>query len=307
MTFQEFLQKIEPLQAWRECYPRIYRDMERYGSPKVAAAAAVAAIEWVSDDYRNAPATARNIYTAVCKAREFDFPTLFIAPDLLAAVSETEPPGDLLWQEIKLPFEAGALCLPRGALRHPTDGACEILGWARIPAEEVLQFAPGRPKVKLSEDIFTVWTGLAEKENFPLLDTVLNAKTSPQLGDRSAPGVSTGQNRAGSYEFPLAENENEFLQQLRGIVFGALLAIEARPTLLSHGRRVGSHKKSHREIWEPNIIGRDYRIVRECGGDAGTHASPRLHWRRGHYRNQPYGAGRSQIRRIWIEPALIGE
>lgn len=39
---------------------------------------------------------------------------------------------------------------------------------------------------------------------------------------------------------------------------------------------------------------------------AGTHASPRLHWRRGHFRNQAYGVKHSERKVIWIEPTLIG-
>lgn len=34
--------------------------------------------------------------------------------------------------------------------------------------------------------------------------------------------------------------------------------------------------------------------------------SIKTHWRRGHFRDQPYGEGRSKIRNIWIAPMLIG-
>lgn len=48
----------------------------------------------------------------------------------------------------------------------------------------------------------------------------------------------------------------------------------------------------------------DYRIKREHGVPEGTHASPVMHWRRGHYRRQRYGPGNSQFKTIVIEPVL---
>lgn len=308
MTFQDVLRAIEEQypDLWRVCYPRLYRDTGRYGSPKIIPAAIAVSVQWVADDIRNAPASTKNIYLAACKAREFDFPTLFVAPELLAAVAETDPPADLLWQEIELPFEASALVLPRGALRHHGGGFCEAIGWARIRAGEMLQFGKERQPVKLQEDVFIVFTGLTQDEGFPLLDAVLNASTLPRVSDSPTQGTHTTPAREGIYELPLAPSESQFLAQCRALVFGLLLAMEARPALLSRGRKVGSHKKSRREMWEPNVVGRDYRIVRERGPATGTHTSPRMHWRRGHWRQQPFGAGRSQIRRIWIEPALVG-
>ena len=38
-----------------------------------------------------------------------------------------------------------------------------------------------------------------------------------------------------------------------------------------------------------------------------THASPRLHLRRGHIRTQRYGTGLEKSKRIWIEPTLVGK
>lgn len=231
---------------------------------------------------------------------------MFVAPDLLAAVAETDPPADLLWQEIALPFEAGALVLPRGALRHPDGATCEAIGWARIRAGEMLQFGKEWQPVKLQEDVFVVFTGLTGDEGFPLLDSVLNASTSPRVGDIHTPGVYMTPTREGVYELPLAPSESQFLAQCRALIFGLLLAMEARPALLARGRKVGSHKKSRREMWEPNIVGRDYRIVRERIQSTGTHAGPRMHWRRGFWRRQKHGPHLTLVKTIWIEPTLVG-
>ncbi|MGH8679601.1 MAG: hypothetical protein ACREUQ_14780 [Burkholderiales bacterium] len=303
----EVLERTEP-ELWTICYPRIYRDAGRYGSPKAQAAGYATAASWMRDHQMNAPATVRNIYLAACQARQFNFPTLFLASDLLAAISETDAPGDTDWRGIKLPYPAGVLMLPQGALNHPANGAIDFIGWARIEAETTLSFDRDYPAVKTEHDIFITWTGLRQALNYPLHDTVLNASTHPTIGGQPAAGVHTTPTREGIFELPLAVGEQEFLAQCRQLVFNVLLALDARPQLAgSPGRKVGATKKgARREIWEPTIVGRDYRIVRARSGEAGTHASPRLHWRRGHYRNQAYGPGRTQHRRIWLEPVLVG-
>jgi len=59
------------------------------------------------------------------------------------------------------------------------------------------------------------------------------------------------------------------------------------------------------KLWEPRWIGKNYRITRARRG-GGTHASPRLHIRNGHWRMQPCGPRADGLRRLrWIEPCLV--
>lgn len=307
MDAKGIIQTIEATQPdlWRRCYPRLYQADGNYGSPKIPAAVHATALHWVGTDYRGAPATARNVYLAFCVAQQYQQPVLHIAPQLLAAIGQTEPPADLLWTEMPLPFEAATLMLPRGAMYHPTDGEVLFLSYARIRAGRVLQVEQW-PAVKLEQDVFIVYTGLADKPGMPMLDTVLNAATEPHIGDSHQPGQHAFPARNGYYELPIAAGESEFLQQCRSLVFSLLLAVESRPALISHGRKTGTHPKSQREIWTPNVIGREFRVGRERGEVSHEHASPRMHWRRGHYRRQPYGPQLAMVRTIWIEPVLVG-
>ncbi|MGH8598506.1 MAG: hypothetical protein ACREXT_17775, partial [Gammaproteobacteria bacterium] len=300
-------ERTEP-ELWTICYPRIYRNAGGYASPKAPAVGYATAASWMRDHQANAPATIRNIYLAACQAQKHDFPMLFLAPALLAAIAQTDAPADTDWREIGLPYPAGVLMFSRGALKHPEGGEVGFLGWARIKAETMLSFDRDYPAVKTEHDIFITWTGLRHALNYPLLDTVLNASTHPTIGGQPTAGVHTTPTREGIFELPLAAGEQEVLAQCRQLVFNVLLALDARPQLAgSPGRKVGATKKgARREIWEPTIIGHGYRIVRERSGETGTHASPRMHWRRGHYRNQAYGPGRTEHRRIWLEPVLIG-
>jgi hypothetical protein len=292
-------------ELWRLYYPRMYRRAEAWGSPKVAAAALTSAAMMVRErGYRSSAATARDIAIAGCVLARYQTPALFLAPELLAALAQSEPPPETRWQDIHLPFEAALLMFPRGFMRHPTDGEIAFAGYARVRAGERLS-VPGGGQVALDGDVFIVFTACHEAETMPMLDRVLNAATAPYVAtDELLLGTHT---RSGVFDLPLAASEGEFLRDLSGVVFRVLLGLEARPALLARGARDGTHKKSGVELWTPNVVGRDYRIARaEATAQGGTHASPRPHWRRGHFRRQAVGAGRTRHKTIWIEPMLIG-
>ncbi len=48
-----------------------------------------------------------------------------------------------------------------------------------------------------------------------------------------------------------------------------------------------------------------YERAAPCTAGDGTHASPKPHWRIGHYRTQPHGPGLSNSKRIFIKPVLV--
>ncbi|HYE75794.1 MAG TPA: hypothetical protein VEF04_20795, partial [Blastocatellia bacterium] len=110
----------------------------------------------------------------------------------------------------------------------------------------------------------------------------------------------------GEYVSNLETDERDMINTLGQLTLGLLLAFEARPEYYTPGSRQKAARHSKREIWTPNILGSGYRIKGASEQKGGTHASPRLHWRRGHYRIQRFGAGLTETKRIWIEPVLVG-
>ncbi len=89
------------------------------------------------------------------------------------------------------------------------------------------------------------------------------------------------------------------------LALNLLFAMAARPEYVERGMRQGRHKKSGAEIWTPNIVGRKYAVKRDPNAETGSHASPRMHWRRGHFRQQAFGVGRTEHKIIWLEPTLV--
>lgn len=66
---------------------------------------------------------------------------------------------------------------------------------------------------------------------------------------------------------------------------------------------------------DPNWIGKDYQIKNSSLPSSSSssskmnlahRSSPRTHWRRGHWRFQPYGnKEKPEYKNIWIEPTII--
>jgi hypothetical protein len=83
--------------------------------------------------------------------------------------------------------------------------------------------------------------------------------------------------------------------------------MQARPALVERGRAAGRHKKLGVELWTPTVVGRNYRVARSAGSAAaGVSARPRMHWRRGHFRQQAVGPrGGGAHKTIWLEPTLV--
>lgn len=112
---------------------------------------------------------------------------------------------------------------------------------------------------------------------------------------------------------PSGERERNIVQFGSSLAIKILLAMVSNPRYVEHGTctrpATKKHGKMRDALWNPNFIGRSYQSPKLMTTPnetvAGTHASPRPHWRCGHFRWQRYGAGRAEINRIWIEPVMV--
>ncbi len=85
---------------------------------------------------------------------------------------------------------------------------------------------------------------------------------------------------------------------------------DAKPEEYSHTTKTkGNLKKAahgnNTEWWKPWIIGIDH--AKKVIIQKGTHTSPSMHWRCGHWRLQKYGKNLCNTKNIWIQPVLIGK
>ncbi|HXA24424.1 MAG TPA: hypothetical protein VNW90_19225 [Acetobacteraceae bacterium] len=307
----------------RAFYPKVYEHTGRYHSPRnMAVMIANVVAEMLRYGYHRSATAYRLMMPGLAYMREHRMPMFFLAPDLLEAVLRTDFDNDIDWLDLDLPYESGMLMLPKGALVHPKDGEVAMLMWSRVRKGDNPSPWPGIPASVLPNDSF-VMLG-ACPDTMIWYDSILTANRRRTLRLNNlfyrAPGEAAPKVEKSNFmDSDLTELDSEFLEKMGVILFGTILAMNARPQLVEKGKlvkRVGKAEKA-REFWTPNVIGARYKFKREVARIAdgqfvtgaratGTHASPRLHWRRGHYRNQPVGVGRKERKIIWLEPCLIG-
>lgn len=304
-------------------YPRVYEQTGRYHSPRACAAMMANVVaEMLRYGFQRAATAYRLLMPGLAYLRERRMPMFFLAPDLLEAVLRTDFDNDINWTKLELPYETGILMLPRGALVHPEDGEVAMLVWSRVAVGEHPGPWPGVPMQILRNDSFVILGACMDKMIW--YDSILTANVRPVMRLHNLFYREPGQplpstEKSSPLDSDLTEKDSEFVEKMGVIVFGTILAMNARPQLVEHGKlikRVGKGEKA-REFWSPNVIGARYKFKREVPRivdgqfvktkrEHGTHASPRLHWRRGHYREQPYGPKLAYHKTIWIEPCLIG-
>ena len=304
---------------YRAVYPRRYAsEMQDWYSPRIIGTYLCFALERMERmPAEQMPLTYKILQPILWHMIPKRMPYLFLAPHLGEAIRRTDFAGEVNWQEIGLPYEFGGLIVPRGALAHPTDGECAALFWSRTTRGAVKQ-PPGIKgdftELVLRNAAFSIvalcprsamWFEMVRNESHP----VVKVSDFFHTDDGYVPPFRTD-------EFTRMVNESSeatdqaFMVRCAALLLGTMLAIQARPELFESERleRTVRNKRESgmREFWTPNIVGRNYRLPEPRATQGGTHASPRLHWRRGHFRQQAYGAGRAEHKTLWIEPMLVG-
>ena len=106
----------------------------------------------------------------------------------------------------------------------------------------------------------------------------------------------------------LSLEDKLFSKKMVRLAITLVMLMSARPALVETPTKNGppaTAGKASRKLAAPNWVGRTYRSARsESAG--GTHASPHVHWRRGHWRHQAHGPKLSLRKDLWIEPMIIG-
>jgi hypothetical protein len=276
------------------CNPRKYQGVNGYGNPKTVGlwSTSFMAIcdsqqyslnkdygeESVNDIVNGAKISAR--------LAQLYMPYFWVYKDLAEAAIQTELPGHLSPSDILLPLEAFSLILPQDVLVDPNglDFNCVRICKMALSRENF------RPALFIQflcdqfEGSFTYDAVIGYDETF-----IDSRKTRKIKADTDSLEIS-------------------FLDKALELVATILVLMAEKPEIISGGSEVLKQKPEEKVNGKiphaPNWIGLGYRIKSEYQG--GTHSSPSLHWRRGHWRQQAHGSGRSLRKNIWIEPSVIG-
>lgn len=204
-----------------------------------------------------------------------------VEPDLMRALQRTRLDGACM-EDLKWPLPAFGLVFPRGGIQtDPESGdlTCVLVAEVDHQGSRNVVLCGGCEK----------GASLAMHQSMRQIDLMAGDLHLPHGGDRADTQIELG--------------------LMAGIVIKVMAYITARGDITEGAEkaRAKSGKPRGRDWWVPWIVGAGYAQAVRSGSAGGAHASPSMHWRSGHWRNQPIGPREEGGRKlIWIEPILVG-
>lgn len=292
-------------------YPRRYRVPDGWPSPaSVSVLMAGYYLGAIPRQVLDSDEATRSAFLVASELYRRKVPTYFVGKELLPALLDTDPPEDMAAAEIPWPVPAAVFMLPNGALASPKDGPVRFLAVARGQAGQ--SYAPHDDALcglRMEHDALALWT-VAEGPGLATFGKT--ARLEGTLADLMRDGSSNLVAGDGSAS-KLPADDAAFVARLTNIAASLLLLMAARPEMVESADEVvkrikakpGSVKTAD-DLWAPRWVGRNYRRPRPpADSEAGNHASPRPHMRRGHWRRQRHGEGRAETRLVWIELTYV--
>lgn len=313
---EKVLGMLEPAfpEVWAKCYPRMYKGSTcgDFCSPKEPAHQMLAIIAKIESGVFGDSEAVEIVW--VSTLAQYRVPMYWVTKEILSAVQHTTPPFSVEWDKLHLPYEAMVFMLPKGVIVHGDAGVgeCSFISYCRRrKGDPIPSLAPHGPRLWVPEQSgFTLIAkagGYLLHWHFPQNDIPVIDLKSPNELIQKLDGYA--QHGDGPTDVDLTPNDSKVMAQAIHYVFGLILLINSRPELVERGQRLKQLSKgSPRELWSPYVVGKNYKIryVHSDGSLGGHHASPRMHWVRGFYKQQPFGPQHSYRKEMWIEPYVRG-
>lgn len=254
--------------------------------------------------------------------------SIYLAPGLAQAFQNTDAPLDCTVAEMGLPYRRMRIMLPQGFCQLKNEfGVCDAhsVHLTRINHKEaggdflmIAAACEGTGGTQLFFEIkpwATTIGGMLLRTSPRRLDFNLKSRYA-DLGKVWNAAMFDDEFSKIAEPHPPSEEEEIFWRDTLSLAAQALLTMTMKPEWVTPEFQERKEKIKRGvvvrdAIWQPNILGANYQIKSEGAqrpsseGDAG-HATPRFHWRRGHWRNQAHGEGRTLRRFVWLEPMAIG-
>lgn len=304
------------------CYPRRFEIPGGFANPKRLAVVAFWAM-WEGSELNGHPSVRpanTHCVKTVSALIEKQVPTYFVSRTIMHALINTDLPKDFALADMPWPLDAMLFVVPEGTLvsEHgditllaiakctAREYSCAWMNWGTAQSEITIQSAthsgPDAACILATTDSGHVFQWECQIDATSIHDA---AKVSLMSGELSRIGTGSVAESANPEQEQFASND------LPRAAFQFILAMLACPEMIEAGvivRHASKKKgKARSEIWSPNFFGKAYRRYEAILGESDTPQHKRVHWRRGHFRHQRFGAGNTGIRVIWIQPMLIGK
>lgn len=259
------------------------------------------------------------------KLVEEGMPTYFVGRDFVEALTCTEPPADMLLNEIEWPFEAIQFFLPESWAMEYFGRAVPFVSVARQPTGNI---EPPRCVAQLLPHCRSCGIELPP-DSYDGDKTAFLAEAPVLFGDKPVDyAASWSMNQTVKSLLhesvfkdytdldgnPIIkdgspEEDLSLIHKIDALAVWLLLSMQCSPEHIEAPQLVRPAKVKRGmlvkdELWAPRWLGRRYTWEREPLG--GTHASPRLHRKRGHMKHVVHGPQRTLRTLKWIKPYWVG-
>lgn len=227
-------------------------------------------------------------------------PIYYVADSFIRAVAATELPKDFTLLDLHWPMPGMVLGFPVKFMKEYTGKdicyvyCADLADGVHLPP----QWLPSIPLVGQCHSITTpAKVGIAFNawDNYRMGSWVSAYLKSDRVDEALTKYSYT------DFTFSDAksvEDDAKLTRLMSSLVFKLLVVLNTRPALVEPGGMARKEKRNAKtgevtqtELWNANIIGAKYRVLRAPG--TGTHASPKWHWRRGHITHQRIGSHKS--------------
>jgi len=296
--------RTEMPSVYEYLYPRNYSCPDTHISPRFMTAVGAGLL--YEQRQGQASPTFASAYVAVAAFGSAGAQTFFVDRLFLDGVQKTTLPP-LTLAQIPWPFASILFVLPRDAISivgrpvawiqvtHLTGGK----GYA----------IPGGTPEMYPEDLAVTTTYIVDGRTYTTAASINDEPVSIFADQTEFTGKCEGWG-------PCRWDEPSASSAAAALGIKLLLALSARPDLAATETIVQAARPARngplappakRDLWQPRWLGRGWRPVGHQEPLGGHHASPRMHWRRGHFRILVAGEGKRWManRTIWLEPTLV--
>jgi len=299
MVYQRYLEHA----WWRGVFePHKIVPPGGYHSPRNVPATLFAFIGEVIEKYHNQETVFPTQVSGMLLTYEilrYQCPIYYVSEQFARAVAATELPGDFMLGDLKWPMPAMIIGFPtRFMQEYIGRDSCYVyagdLEQGDHAAPDCLAMVPGMhpsPRVycpaKVCVQAFC-WGEVMES----FIVSWMKKDRLNELGTKygytdytDAPATSVSADK-------------ELANKVGALVLKLILVLNTRPAYLQAGKLERKAKIKHgkvqkSELWSANMIGFTYLAQKLTKPVNGSHASPRYHWRAGHFTHQVIGGYRA--------------
>jgi hypothetical protein len=289
---------------WQKVFePRSISPPGGYHTPKVVAAAMTAFFRNVGMEQALGVPLIQTEITAHAILYEiirYNVPIYYVADAFLRAVAATDLPKDFTLDDLHWPMPGMVLgFLVKFMQEYLGRDVCYVCCADLVQGDH--EAPPELDSVPFVGQHWTVTT--PDKVAF-----MFNAFSQATLGSwvsayRKADRVDEAITKYAYTDYTFSDSakvavDEQTTQKIATLIFKLLVVLNTRPTLVEPGSIERSEKRhpktgqiTRSELWQANIIGAKYRLLRHPG--TGTHVSPKTHWRKGHLTHQRIGSAKA--------------